>query len=95
MPPDNDFETFSREFDRVFTAIDGPTVDGTVRTNIIPPVDQAVTARDHDGDATMWNNLSNTPFLEFDGIGRMELNREYFIVHSNSLKEKLFCKFFH
>lgn len=83
MPPDNDFETFSREFDRVFTAIDGPTLDGTIRTNMIHPIDQAVTAIDYDGDATISSHLFNTPFLEFDGIGSIELDREHFIARFN------------
>lgn len=73
MPPDNDFETFSREFDRVFSE-DGPTPDGAIRTNIIPPIDQTVITADRAEDWTVSNisNMFSTPFIEYAGTGRLE-----------------------
>lgn len=75
MPPDNDFETFSREFDRVFSE-DGPTPDGAIRTNIIPPIDQTVITADRAEDWTVSNisNMFSTPFIEYAGTGRLETN---------------------
>lgn len=75
MPPDNDFETFSREFDRVFSE-DGPTPDGAIRTNIIPPIDQTVTTAVPAEDWMVSNisNMFSTPFIEYAGTGRLEID---------------------
>ena len=69
MPPDDNFETFSREFDRVYGTIEGPTPDGTIHTNIIPPMDHRVFTADRDGD---WSNMFATPFIHYTGTGRIE-----------------------
>ena len=74
MPPDNDFETFSREFDRVFSE-NGPTPDGAIRTNIIPPISQTITVADPGGDWGDWmvSDISNMSSI----TGRLETDGEY------------------
>ena len=74
MPPDNDFETFSREFDRIFRE-NGPTPDGAIRTNIIPPINQTITVADPGGDWGDWmvSDISNMSSI----TGRLETDGEY------------------
>lgn len=72
MPPDNDYETFSREYDRVFGTIEGPNPDGTMHTHTIPPIDNSTFIADGDGD---WSGIFSTPFLEYTNTGRLETDR--------------------